>query len=153
MSWRFCARIRNFLGGDFIYFQASPIRVYKEYLNWMSRKWLLNSNSVSLSHTHLSSKDPTHANDAKNVEHSWADDGPHPHITVGDEDTCTQKATHQSQMTLCVRLLILLTKSGLWSTQFQRAEWGLRHKVEVRCQGHGPGFSCDGYAQGNRLHL
>ena len=41
-------------------------------------------------HTHLSSKDPTNTDDAKDVEDRWADDGPHPHITVGDEDTCTQ---------------------------------------------------------------
>lgn len=38
--------------------------------------------------THLSSKDPAHADDTKDVEDCWADDGSHAHVTVGYEDTC-----------------------------------------------------------------
>lgn len=54
--------------------------------------------SPSNTHTHLSSKDAADTNDAKDVEDGRANDGPHPHIAMGDEDTCTQEtAANQNQ--------------------------------------------------------
>lgn len=49
--------------------------------------------------THLSSKEPTDTNDAEDVEDGRAHDGSHPHITVGDENTCAQGIS-QSESTV-----------------------------------------------------
>lgn len=46
------------------------------------------SKSLTHTHTHLSSEDPADTNDAKDVEDRRANDGPHPHIAMGDKDTC-----------------------------------------------------------------
>ena len=40
--------------------------------------------------SHLSGEDPTHADDAEDVEDSGAHDGAHAHVPFGDEHPCTQ---------------------------------------------------------------
>lgn len=37
--------------------------------------------------SHLPREEPTDADDAQNVEHSGAHDGPHAHVALGDEDS------------------------------------------------------------------
>lgn len=46
-------------------------------------------------YTHLSSEYPAHADNTKDVEDCRPDDGPHAHITVGDEDTCAGRGANQ----------------------------------------------------------
>lgn len=40
---------------------------------------------------HLSSKDPTHSNDAENIEDGRTHDRPHSHVSFSDEYTCTER--------------------------------------------------------------
>lgn len=37
----------------------------------------------------LQGEDPTHSNNAEDVEDSWAHDGADPNIALSDEDSCT----------------------------------------------------------------
>ena len=37
--------------------------------------------------SHLPREEPTDADDAQNVKHSRAHDGPHAHVALGDEDS------------------------------------------------------------------
>lgn len=70
-------------------------------LSQISPQWVFNSfvrlNQIIM--THLSSKEPTDTNDAEDVEDGRAHDGSHPHITVGDENTCAQGIS-QSESTV-----------------------------------------------------
>lgn len=43
---------------------------------------------------YLAGEEATHADDAEDVEHSRAHDGPHPHVTFGDEHPWEDSETH-----------------------------------------------------------
>lgn len=55
---------------------------------------------------YLAREEATHADDAQDVEDSWAHDGAHPHVTLGNENTwggshtCGAKLSQSTQMTV-----------------------------------------------------
>ena len=88
-------------------------------------------------HTHLSSKDPTDTDDAKDVEDRWADDGPHPHITVGDEDTCTQGGSQSESAvtpTIWECVCVCVCVCARVSVSLSLYQWQMQKALAQNCQ-------------------
>lgn len=67
--------------------------------------------TLTHTHTHLSGEDAAHSDNAKDVEDGRANNGPYPHVSVGDEDTCTQEGSLSGSLvtlTMCVCVCVCL---------------------------------------------